>query len=124
MSCNYEPYVLPTIDFVGGETQNLAFHIYFCRDDKPYGLSGCNCNFSIINHVNKNGVPVISKQMTITTDDLGIDNVLEVKIDPKDTVDLYGKYVYQISIMDEYDNTEVRQGVLYIANNINKGFIQ
>lgn len=29
MSCTYNPYTLPTIDFVGGETQDLAFNVYF-----------------------------------------------------------------------------------------------
>lgn len=27
-ACDYNPYELPTITFVGGETRDLAFHIY------------------------------------------------------------------------------------------------
>lgn len=28
---------------------------------KPFGLTGCTANFSIVNFVNKNGAPVVSK---------------------------------------------------------------
>ena len=28
MNCDYSPYSLPTIDFVGGSTQELVFHTF------------------------------------------------------------------------------------------------
>ena len=54
----------------------------------------------------------------------GICNILTVVLDPSDTKDLRGKYIYQITIKDVADLAEIPgQGLLHITNNINKGFI-
>ena len=126
MSYCFDTYTLPTIDFVGGETQDLAFHVYFYINNKPFSLSGCTCNFSIVSFTNKTGAPIISKEMSPKyNDDLSSDNVLTVTLTPQETVNLFGKYIYQISIRDIGGDVEIpKQGILYITNNINKGFIQ
>ena len=64
--------------------------------------------------------------MTVGDDSSGAhDNVLRVTLTPSETVDLFGKYIYQISIRDIGGDVEIpKQGVLYITNNINKGFIK
>jgi len=50
---------------------------------------------------------------------------LAVTLDPLDTVDLCGKYIYQITIKDINGNIEIpKQGILFITNNINKSFIR
>ena len=36
MNCDYSPYSLPTIDFVGGSTQELVFHTFFSQNKKPF----------------------------------------------------------------------------------------
>lgn len=194
MNCFFEPYTLPTIDFVGGETQDLAFNVYFYKDKKPFSLTGCTCKFSVVSFTNKMGVPIIEKDMAaITGDDSGsffstdeleaiealrdaaatgytvslqtalkiakvyygvtagstitkddeilldkdivdsfllsvssqYNNVLTVKLLPTDTVDLFGKYIYQIIIRDIDGDVEIpKQGILYVTNNINKNFIR
>lgn len=49
------------------------------------------------------------------------DNVLTVTLSPTETVDLSGKYIYQIIIRDIDGDVEIpKQGILYITNNINK----
>lgn len=126
MECtNYSPYQLPTIDFVGGETQEIEFHIYFYRDKKPFSLSGCTCNFSIVSFMNPVGKPVLTKPMSVSYDDgHTVDNVLYLKLESKDTVGMSGKYVYQISIQDVSGDVEIpKQGILYVANNIDKSFL-
>lgn len=125
MSCTYNPYTLPTIDFVGGETQDLAFNVYFHELDKPFSLAGCTANFSIVNYTNKMGAPILTKEMGSTYGSTAlVDNVLTVKLLPSETVNLYGKYIYQITIKDVEGNVEIpKQGILYITNNINKSFI-
>ena len=89
-------------------------------------MTSCTANLAIINYVNKGGEPH-SKDMTITTDDESdsdaVYNVLKVTLLPSDTVDLYGKYIYQITIKDVEDNTELKQGIMYIGNNINKSYV-
>lgn len=49
----------------------------------------------------------------------------QLTVDPLDTVDLCGKYIYQITIKDINGNIEIpKQGILFITNNINKSFIR
>ena len=121
MSCDYNPYTLPTVDFVGGSTQELAFHTFFSQNKRPFDLSTCTANF-----VNKNGTPLISKQMDIIKSEDGdgtVTNVLKVVLLPEETVDLFGKFIYQITIQDISGEIEIPdQGILRIANNINKVF--
>lgn len=126
MICDYSPYTLPTIDFVGGETQDLLFNVYFYKNNQPFSLSGCTSNFSVVSFTNKTGVPILSKQMTSIFNDAGTsDNVLTVTLQPNETVDLCGKYIYQIIIKDINGDAEIpKQGILYITNNINKSFIR
>ena len=126
MNCDYSPYTLPTIDFVGGETQDLAFNVFFYKNKQPFSLTGCTCNFSVVSFRNKDGVPILSKQMeAIFNDDGTANNVLTVTLEPTDTVELKGKYIYQIIIRDINGDAEIpKQGILYITNNINKSFIR
>lgn len=121
------PYTLPAMNFVGGSTQDLVFHCYFYLNHNPFDLSSCTANFAIVNYINKNGEPLVSKQMRISEGpetDNGVWNVLSVTLDPADTVDLpAGKYIYQISISDISGDMEIpNHGIIHIINNINKQF--
>lgn len=121
-------YTLPTIDFVGGSMQDLAFYVYFHRLSSPFDMSKCSANFSIVDYTNKRGATLLSKAMTIeqgtVVDAEAIRNRLTVRLTSAETVALEGKYIYQISIKENSGRTEVpSQGILYIANNINKGYI-
>lgn len=123
------PYTLPAIDFVGGSTQDFVFRCYFHANKKPHSLNFCTVDFSIINFVNKNANPLVSKQMTVGTDpdvDEEAKNVLRVTLDPSDTVDLpAGKYIYQITIRDVSGEVEIpNQGIIHIINNINKDYVR
>lgn len=126
MTCDYSPYTLPTINFVGGETQDLEFSIYFYKGKKPYSLSFCEAEFAIVSLRNKVGEPILTKKMRAELNHAGtIDNLLCVTLDPGETVGLSGKYIYQIQIRDKNGDVEIpKQGLLYIINNIHKGFIQ
>ena len=48
MNCDYSPYSLPTIDFVGGSTQELVFHTFFSQNKKPFDLSSCTASFALM----------------------------------------------------------------------------
>ena len=51
-------------------------------------------------------------------------NIAVVDIQPADTVDLYGRFVYQITISDVEGVTEIPgQGIIDIARNIHPEFI-
>ena len=106
--CVNDPYTLPSISFVGGDTQNLAFHTYSYHGKRPFSLSGCTCNFSVVNFANKNGVVLISKPMEIAGGgEDEPDNVLLVTLTSQETVSLSGKYVYQITITDVDGESEI-----------------
>lgn len=120
-------YSLPQIDFVGGSSEGLIFHVYSSKENpKPFGLTGCTANFAIVNYINKNGVPVVSKPMTVRMNEAETDyNILFVDLLPSDTLDLCGKFIYQITIKDIDNNADIpQQGIIYIHNNINKDFLR
>lgn len=125
-ACDYNPYELPTITFVGGETRDLAFHIYHYIGKRPYSLSDCDCTFSLVNFTIKGGKPILSKEMTVIYDETEtIDNILTVTLESSESVNLFGKYIYQITIQDRAGEVEIpSQGIMYITNNIDKGIIR
>ena len=125
-ACDYNPYELPTITFVGGETRDLAFHIYHYIGKRPYSLSDCDCTFSLVNFTTKGGKPILSKEMTVIYDDTEtFDNILTVTLESSESVNLFGKYIYQITIQDRAGEVEIpSQGIMYITNNIDKGIIR
>ena len=126
MQCTHSPYTLPTIDFVGGETQDFMFSVFFYKNGRPFSLTGCTANFAIVSFTNKMGTPILTKPMEAIFNNEGtINNVLTVTLEPKETVELCGKYIYQIQIQDIDGDVEIpKQGLLYITNNINRGFIR
>lgn len=125
--CVNSPYTLPTIEFVGGETQDLIFNVYFYVGRKPFGLEGCTAVFSVVSALNKRGAPIVSKKMTVRPSNVeGVpSHSLAVTLTPAETVELCGKYIYQIQIHDtDGDNEIPKQGLMYITNNIDKGFVK
>lgn len=125
MGYDYNPYTLPTVDFVGGETETLVFNVYSHTGHKAMTLTGDDCKFSIVSFGNKMGEPICTKEMEIHVGSDGVtDNVLSVTLVPSDTRDLYGKYIYQLTIHDKNGAIEIpKQGILYITNNIDKALI-
>lgn len=122
--CPMNPYPLPTMEFVGGETQEIAFDTHYCIGDRPFGLSGCKAQFAIVSYTNRTGEPILVRDMEVQSSEPdGVKNVLYLKLLPEETLELAGKYIYQISIRDVDGDVEIpRQGVIYIYNNINKAF--
>lgn len=116
-------YNLPKIDFVGGESREIYFRIY-TRDGKEYNTTDCEIKFSIINYSNKNGDPEVVKDTIVSNSASGMPCIVKVELQPEDTVYLYGKYIYQLSIRDMVGEVEIPgQGVIMINRNIHQGFI-
>lgn len=119
---NQDPYTLPTIDFIGGSTQEIECVVYAHDGIRPFDLTGCTAFFSLINYVNKAGSPLLYKEMQIEVGSNNTFNSLRLQLSAVDTINLVGKYIYQISIHDSFGNVDNRQGVMYINNNINRNF--
>lgn len=120
-------YRLPEIDFVGGASEDLQFNVFYDENNpRPLSLFGGEVNFTIVNFINKNGSPLVSKRMEIALNEEETHyNILRVSLAPEDTVDLFGKFVYQITIRDIDGNVDIpHQGIMNIHNNIDKTFIK
>lgn len=117
-------YTLPTICFVGGETQNLRFHMYRVKTETPFNVSGCTASFAVAYYQYRLDGPILTKDMTIDETELEYGNVFAVDLEPSDTVDLSGKFIYQITVKDQDGEVEIpKQGILYVIDNIHKAFI-
>ena len=122
MSTKSDAYQLPTVEFVGGETQRLSFQFFRTTYSNMVPLTSTTSNFSVISSHNKRGSPIISKSMEIRLGDDGLTmNVLYVELDSSETLNLFGKYIYQIVIKDVDGDIEIpMQGIMYVTNNINQ----
>lgn len=117
------PYTLPQVEFVGGSTQDFSFQCFHHKSGCPIDMSEAKAEFSIIDYNNKLSEPFVCKDMEVLEGG-GLHNVLFVSLSPGDTVDLWGKHIYQISIRDKDGTVEIpNQGILYITNNIHKQFV-
>lgn len=131
-------YALPEISFIGGETQELGFYLY-AHNGLGFDASGCAVSFDIVSYSNKLSDTVVHLtssnegeiQITSGADsplDQGgnpIANYVFVTISNDKTVNLYGKYIYQMTVVDiSSGKSEIpSQGLMYIINNINKSYI-
>jgi hypothetical protein len=116
-------YNLPTLDFVAGETQSFRFHL-LTSAGSPYDANACDVAFAIINYTNKTGIPLVAKNVPVLAGEGGVPNVASVELLSEDTIYLYGRYVYQLSIRDAYGETEIPGlGIMNITKNIHQAFI-
>ena len=119
-TCSSEPYTLPTIEFIGGSTQEIECMVYIHDGSRPVDLTGCTAYFSLINYVDKAEIPLLYKKMKIEIGDKNTPNSLRLQLSDEDTINLAGKYIYQVSINDAFGNADNRQGIMHIDNNINR----
>lgn len=122
------PYILPTIDFVGGESQTIVFDLYM-EDGRPYeDVSECTIIFSVAHFLDRQyGSPVIrldnsGDQVKIYGGPQGKINRVKIFLKPGDTSRLSGKYIYQVMIVGGNDKTEIPgQGIILVTKNLNFG---
>lgn len=122
MRDNY--YTLPQISFVAGQTKTLGFNLW-TEGGELFNADGCTGNFSVVEYSNKTGDILISKNMTFEVgEDPEMVSVAKVELTPSDTVGLYGKYVYQLTIKGTGNDVEIpNQGILLIVRNINESLL-
>lgn len=111
-------YNLPNIDFVGGETIKVLFKLH-SPSGAPFSADGCNAVLSVINYINKSGPPTFSVRGLIQSSDDGVNSQLMFEIPSEKTLNLFGKYVYQFTIINEYGLVDVPgKGFMNITKNI------
>lgn len=119
---------LPDITMYGGDTTPWSITISK-QDGSPYpfeSLAGSTAKLFFspyalsvgMNNSAEAAEPVLTKEGTVTSDPDGTGTVL-FSMTKDDTIDLRGKYLYQIEISRDSD-LRVLQGVVTVRPNINK----
>lgn len=119
--CPYNKSALPTLVLYAGSTKNLYVPV---TNKMGVSVDVCDCSarLSVINCVHKNSRPVISKDAILVE---GASDTLLFALSPEDTINLEGKFIYQIWIIGSDGLAEEpQQGELYIKRNIDKTFYQ
>ena len=117
-------FTLPEINFVGGETQRLEFNLKDANGD-VFDADGTTSNFAICSYSNKTDEPLLEYTPYLNVDSGGVKSVLDVTIPKQDTKDLFGKFIYQLTVIDVTGASAIpNQGIMNISKNINKSFIE
>lgn len=119
-----EIYTLPEITFVGGATQELYFNLKQ-SDGTVFNGVDCQANFAVCVYGNKTGDPLISISPSFEQDSGGSTSVLHVTLSSALTKTFFGKYVYQITIIDGDGRVGIpNQGLMNITKNISQSYLQ
>lgn len=123
----HDIYSLPEVTFVAGQSNTLHWRL-FMEQNVPFNADGCTGNFALVDYSDKyNTEPLVSKSLSFSVGDdgTGVKNVGSVDLLPNDTLGLYGKYIYQITIKDIDGEVEIpNQGIINIFHNINESFLK
>ena len=118
-------YTLPQDSFVAGQTKNYAWNL-FRESKEPFDAKNCTGTFSLLDYSDRDedATPVLTKQISFISGESNVRNMAYVSLKPSDTMNLEGKYIYQLSIKDPDGTVEIpNQGLFYIYKNINKSFV-
>lgn len=107
---------LPTIEIIAGDTCPFTFQV---QDLTHLNVNSGNCSayFSISTYVNDGSEPVVSLSKTKISS-----GVLTFEVSPAATVNLRGKYVYQLYLSNG-QKSEIYGGHLIVYENRNKSII-
>lgn len=107
---------LPEYSMTAGESKHITIPIYNTAK-KQIDASGMTARFSISDFVNIATAPLVTKNCSVIAQEGELMAVLFVALEPEDTVDIHGKYIYQITAKDFQGSFGVLRGVLHIAPN-------
>lgn len=123
-------YQLPTIEFIGGETTTIVFNLWALSPTEsankslPYNANGCTVTFSLIDSINKTGEPLLSKKCTLLSEADGTSPRASVTIEPEETINQAGRYIYQLTVQSSTGETEIPgQGIAFINLNIDRALV-
>lgn len=116
-------YTLPEINMVGGATRNLYFNLKD-KDGNVFDAEGCMANFAVCNYADKQSTPLFTITPDFMADEKGTRSIVHVPLDTGYTRELYGKYVYQITLKNTKGEIGIpNQGILNITRNIDQTYI-
>jgi hypothetical protein len=109
---------------VAGETVPIVFQ---CRTpgplSQPWNAQGCTVELAVTHYGNKHGTPVLHKPGELIQEG-ALWSAAVVELEAEETVDWFGKYVYQVMIRDTNNDVEIPgEGFIFVTRNINKQFV-
>ena len=119
-------FSLPDWSFIGGNAEVKDF-ILQKADGSFYMSESGICRLAIVDFINRDSLPVITKTVDIEIVENGTKTRAVFYLNPKDTIDLSGKYIYQLTALKTSDESTdvfiIGQGILRIKKNIDLNLI-
>ena len=120
-------YELPRIQIIGGVTAQWVFNLY-TPQGALFDAYNCAADCSIVPFHDKTGPSAASFACSIVEGPTKLKSAILVQLAVEDTVNLHGKYVYQITIKMPGGGVHGKidiplHGIVYIGKNINPEFI-
>lgn len=113
---NDQKITLPEYHMVAGETQILIVPVY-STTGRQIDATGMTAKFAITDFLFRDSNPIVTKDCTIVSGNSTSMRVLRVQLDPEDTIDIYGKYVYQFTATDDAGSIYATQGSIFVYSN-------
>ena len=124
-------YTWPTVKFIGGDAHSFVFTLYSNDGTIFAAPDALEYNFALVDYCNRNYMePIISIDYNSQVRDYrfrfgtsgDIQDRVIVTLANDDTKDLYGKYIYQLTIKKTDGTIRIPgQGIAEIFKNINPG---
>lgn len=105
-----------------GEARTLTIPIYNDAD-KQIDMTDMTARFAISDPINQDSEPFVVKTCSVVTPADSDYAVLSVVLDPADTVNMCGQYIYQVTVKDSDGRPGVLKGAITIAANHDKAAI-
>lgn len=110
---------LPAYHMTAGSTKSFYIPI-FNPSGKRIDATGMTARFSISDYVNYNCTPFVTKNCSVVTQQSDPVAALFVELDAADTIDLYGKFIYQVTAKSADGDIGPMRGILTISPNYDK----
>lgn len=111
---------LPEYHMTAGSTKEFYIPI-FTQSGEPIDASGMTARFAISDFVNQNCSPFVTKNCRVVTQSGSTLAVLFVSLDAEETMNLYGKFIYQVTAQASTGEIGPLRGILNISPNNDKG---
>lgn len=106
-------FVLREINIVGGDYQEITFNVN--DGGTAIDVKNLQLHFSLVEYKNRYGTPLISRNCEASTEKVG---AFLVVLNPEDTKDYTGKFIYQITVKAPNNKQKSFQGIMTIEKNI------
>lgn len=117
-------YPLSPDAFVAGNSREFMFNPHNEDTGQPLDIAGSKVYFSLIDYVNQGyGEPVVSKDAELVPSGDGRAYHAIAKLSAQETISLWGKYIYQFTVIAPDGDTWSGKGLVDITNNTNRAVI-